>query len=100
MTPTAMAAQITGRKGTSMTLTVSEDAIKDYLRQIGGTALLTGAEEFALGERIAAGVEAQQRLEESLSAAIELGTAERRALRGAIADGQRARDHMVQANLR
>lgn len=38
MTRIAMAASTTRRKGaTSMTLTVSDDAIKDYLRQIGGT---------------------------------------------------------------
>lgn len=83
-----------------MTLTVSDDAIKDYLRQIGGTPLLTGTHEFELGERIAAGVAARQRLDESDGAAIEFTAAQRRALQRTVADGLRAKDHMVRANLR
>ncbi|MFD0364187.1 sigma-70 family RNA polymerase sigma factor [Nocardia sp. GCM10030253] len=80
--------------------TVSEDPIKDYLRQIGRTALLTATQEVELGERIEAGVLAQQRLDESATTGTELAAAERRALRRAAADGLRAKDQMVQANLR
>ncbi|WP_040775138.1 sigma-70 family RNA polymerase sigma factor [Nocardia pneumoniae] len=78
---------------------VSEDAIKDYLRLIGRTALLTAEQEFELGERIEAGECAARRLENSGGAA-ELDARERRDLRRRIADGQRAKDHMVEANLR
>ncbi|MFB7718038.1 RNA polymerase sigma factor RpoD/SigA [Nocardia sp. NPDC056100] len=84
----------------SSAITLSEDAIKDYLRRIGGTALLTAQDEYALGERIEAGRLARQRMDESASAAIELSAAERRALQLASADGRRAKDHMVRANLR
>ncbi|QLY30634.1 sigma-70 family RNA polymerase sigma factor [Nocardia huaxiensis] len=83
-----------------MTATVSDDAIKDYLRLIGRTELLTAADEYALGERIEAGVLAQQRLDESAAAGIELSATERRALSLAISSGRQAKDHMVRANLR
>ncbi|WP_245663488.1 sigma-70 family RNA polymerase sigma factor [Nocardia inohanensis] len=79
---------------------MSEDAIKDYLRQIGHTALLTAAEEYALGERIEAGLLAQARLDESGTTATELTDEERRTLTHTAADGRRAQDHMVRANLR
>ncbi|MFF2557687.1 RNA polymerase sigma factor RpoD/SigA [Nocardia sp. NPDC058058] len=84
----------------SSAITLSEDAIQDYLRRIGGTALLTAQDEYALGERIEAGRLAQRRMDESASAAIELSAAERRALQLASADGRLAKDHMVRANLR
>ncbi|MBL1078126.1 sigma-70 family RNA polymerase sigma factor [Nocardia sp. 2] len=80
--------------------TVSEDAIKDYLRQIGRTELLTAADEHELGERIEAGLLAQQRLDECAAAGIELSATERRELGRAVAAGHRAKDHMVRANLR
>ncbi len=82
------------------TAIVSEDAIKDYLRQIGRTALLTAAEEYALGERIEAGLLAQARLDESGTTTSELTTEERRTLTRTATDGRRAQDHMVRANLR
>ncbi|WP_067701787.1 sigma-70 family RNA polymerase sigma factor [Nocardia jejuensis] len=95
---------------TTTITTISEDPIKDYLRQIGRTALLTGADEYAIGERMEAGRLAQQRLDENPDApheldateldATELDDTERRALQRAVADGRRAKDHMVRANLR
>ncbi|MEV6774205.1 sigma-70 family RNA polymerase sigma factor [Nocardia sp. NPDC051030] len=88
---------------TNSTATVSEDGIKDYLRAIGRTALLTGEDEYALGERMEAGLLAQQRLDENDendSAASTLTDAERRALQRTAADGRQAKDHMVRANLR
>ncbi|MFI9504304.1 sigma-70 family RNA polymerase sigma factor [Nocardia sp. NPDC052566] len=77
---------------------VSEDPIKDYLRQIGRTALLTATDEVVLAQRIEAGVLAQQQLDDSAGA--ELTPARRRELRRTAADGLRAKDHMVRANLR
>ncbi|WP_330183050.1 sigma-70 family RNA polymerase sigma factor [Nocardia sp. NBC_01503] len=84
----------------SSPITLSEDAIKDYLRRIGATALLTAEDEYALGERIQAGALAQQRIDESASTAVELSTSERRALQRTVIDGRNAKDHMVRANLR
>ncbi|MFG1792934.1 sigma-70 family RNA polymerase sigma factor [Nocardia sp. NPDC049149] len=76
--------------------TVSDDQVKDYLRLIGRTPLLTATQEFELGERIEAGALAAARLADDA----ELGVAERRALRRQVTDGQRAKAHMVEANLR
>ncbi|WP_378737808.1 sigma-70 family RNA polymerase sigma factor [Nocardia brasiliensis] len=76
--------------------TVSEDPVKDYLRLIGRTPLLTAAQEVELAERIEAGALAARRLADET----DLPLAERRALRRRVADGQRAKDHMVEANLR
>ena len=66
----------------------------DYLAQIGRVPLLTAAEEIELGNRVQAG----QRLQEEIAAreGREATAAERKALRAA----QRAKDRMVQANLR
>ncbi|MGK8489782.1 sigma-70 family RNA polymerase sigma factor [Nocardia asiatica] len=79
--------------------TVSDDPIKDYLRLIGRTPLLTAAQEVELGERMEAGEHAALRLGDA-GAAAELDVRERRELRRRIADGSRARDRMVEANLR
>ncbi|WP_280440974.1 sigma-70 family RNA polymerase sigma factor [Nocardia brasiliensis] len=76
--------------------TVSEDPIKDYLRLVGRTPLLTATQEVELATRIEAGVQAAQRLAEQ----DELDVAERRMLQRRVAEGQRAKDHMVEANLR
>lgn len=82
------------------TATVTEDAVRDYLRAVGRTALLTAAEEADLARRIEAGVAARRTLDENDSAGIELDATERRRLRAAAADGARAKDHMVRANVR
>ncbi|MBF6299220.1 sigma-70 family RNA polymerase sigma factor [Nocardia amamiensis] len=84
---------------TRFTGSVSEDPIKDYLRLIGRTTLLTAAQEFELGERIEAGECAARRLGNSGEAA-GLDARERRELRRRISDGQRAKNRMIEANLR
>ncbi|WP_374058815.1 RNA polymerase sigma factor [Planomonospora sp. ID67723] len=76
---------------------VDADQVKDYLRQIGRTPLLTAEQEVELGERVEAGTLAQERLDTGGDA---LTPAERRELERLAADGRRARDHMVEANLR
>ncbi|MEV5829192.1 sigma-70 family RNA polymerase sigma factor [Spirillospora sp. NPDC052242] len=73
------------------------DAVRDYLNGIGRTPLLTGEQERRLGERMAAGRLARRRLEDE---GARPDGAERRALEAAVADGERARDHMVRANVR
>ncbi|NNH74601.1 sigma-70 family RNA polymerase sigma factor [Nocardia uniformis] len=85
---------------TRSTATLGVDSVRDYLRAIGRTPLLTAEQEYQLGARIAQGVLAQQRLDEIGSTAVELTADERRALHRTAADGRRATDHMVRANLR
>lgn len=84
----------------SNTATLSIDSVKDYLRAIGRTPLLTAEQEYELGARIAQGVLAQQRLDEIAASAVEPTADERRALQRTVIDGRRATDHMVRANLR
>ena len=74
------------------------DPVKDYLKQIGKVALLNAAEEVELAMRIEAGLFA----EEKLSA---LSDAEKRSqlgreLQWVAKDGQRAKSHLLGANLR
>ncbi|SDN02668.1 sigma-70 family RNA polymerase sigma factor [Allokutzneria albata] len=70
------------------------DSVRDYLGEIGRTPLLTAEEEVRLGERIEAGNRAREEL--AAGAAPE----RRRALERLAADGDRAKDHMIRANLR
>ncbi|MGK8520266.1 sigma-70 family RNA polymerase sigma factor [Nocardia asteroides] len=82
---------------TRFTGAVSDDPVKDYLRLIGGTPLLTAAQEYELGERIEAGERAAARL---AAAGAAVDPLERGRLRRRVADGRRAKAHMVEANLR
>ncbi|GAA2735099.1 sigma-70 family RNA polymerase sigma factor [Actinocorallia aurantiaca] len=75
--------------------TPSVDPIRDYLQQIARTPLLTAEQEVELGERIETGVQARLRLD-----AGGLTSAERDELERLVSDGERARDHMIRANLR
>ncbi|MGW5264648.1 sigma-70 family RNA polymerase sigma factor [Microbispora sp. NPDC004025] len=74
---------------------VDIDPVKDYLKQIGRTPLLTAEQEVELGERIEAGRLAMERLASGPG-----DPAERRELERLATGGRRARDHMVEANLR
>ncbi|MGS2809031.1 sigma-70 family RNA polymerase sigma factor [Nocardia sp. MW-W600-9] len=81
-------------------MTVTTDSVRDYLTAIARTPLLTAAEEYALGTRIAAGAAARTELDENAAAGIELTAARREQLRRTEIDGLRAKDRMVRANLR
>lgn len=76
----------------------TEDALGDYLKQIGKVALLDAAEEVDLAKRIEAGLFAEERLarltqlEESVDSGLDLQWVAR--------DGQRAKQHLLSANLR
>ncbi|MCM6773452.1 sigma-70 family RNA polymerase sigma factor [Nocardia sp. CDC159] len=59
------------------------------------TPLLTAEQEVALGQRIEAGAQARRRLDTE-----RLPAAERDRLERLAVDGRRARDHMIEANLR
>ncbi|MGA1512331.1 MAG: RNA polymerase sigma factor [Aquiluna sp.] len=72
------------------------DPVKDYLKQIGKVALLNAELEVELAKRIEAGLFA----EEKLGTVSKLTPAERRDLNWVVKDGQRAKSHLLEANLR
>jgi len=74
------------------------DPVKDYLKQIGKVALLNAAEEVELAMRIEAGLFAEDKL--SHMSATELRSALGRELQWVAKDGQRAKSHLLGANLR
>ncbi|PPF85172.1 RNA polymerase sigma factor [Subtercola sp. Z020] len=72
------------------------DPVKDYLKQIGKVALLNAAEEVELAMRIEAGLFA----EDKLANADNLTPQVKRELQWVAKDGQRAKSHLLGANLR
>jgi RNA polymerase primary sigma factor len=81
-------------------LVVSADSVRAYLKQIGKVALLTAEQEVALAKRIEAGLYAAERLRSAADATKELSSQLRRDLRWIVRDGQRAKNHLLEANLR
>ncbi|WP_017592919.1 sigma-70 family RNA polymerase sigma factor [Nocardiopsis potens] len=77
--------------------TPAADAVRDHFAKIGRTPLLTAEQEVELGARIEAGAQARERLDAEGG---RLAPAERDALERLAADGLRAREHMIEANLR
>jgi RNA polymerase primary sigma factor len=81
----------------STTITgATADPVKDYLKQIGKVALLNAAEEVELAMRIEAGLFAEDKLANTPGISREL----ERELRWVARDGQRAKSHLLGANLR
>ena len=76
----------------------SADPVKDYLKKIGRVSLLTADEEKDLSERIEAGLYAQHILDTAKEG--ELSFEYRRELQWAANDGRKAKDHLLEANLR
>jgi len=74
----------------------SADLVRVYLNEIGKVALLTAADEVDLSKRIEAGLYADHLLSSNNS----FSPARRRDLRLVVADGERAKDHLLRANLR
>ena len=72
------------------------DPVKDYLKQIGKVALLNAAEEVELAMRIEAGLFA----EDKIASTPHLPKDAERELRWVARDGQRAKSHLLGANLR
>ncbi|MFI5779686.1 sigma-70 family RNA polymerase sigma factor [Nocardia sp. NPDC051570] len=72
------------------------DLVRVYLNGIGKTALLTAADEVELAKRIEAGLYAQHLLETSK----RLSASRKRDLAIIVRDGQAARQHLLEANLR
>ena len=80
----------------------SADPVKMYLKEIGKVSLLTAAEEVEIARRIETGAVAARLSSDSLALGEWSSTApeERRKIRRAVADGERARKELTSANLR
>ena len=74
----------------------SADLVRVYLREIGRVALLTAADEVDLAKRVEAGVFAAEKLDHESGIGPEL----RRDLLAIVSDGHRAKQQLIEANLR
>ncbi len=72
------------------------DPVKDYLKQIGKVALLNAELEVELAKRIEAGLFAEEKIATDKKFSPELA----RDLKWVVKDGQRAKSHLLEANLR
>ena len=81
---------------TVMTAGATADPVKDYLKQIGRVALLNAELEVELATRIEAGLFAESKL----STEKKLDKKLKRELEWIAEDGRRAKNHLLEANLR
>nr|WP_205863604.1 RNA polymerase sigma factor [Planosporangium mesophilum] len=81
-------------------LTASADSVRAYLKQIGKVPLLNAEQEVDLAKRIEAGLYAAERLRAAEENGEDLGTTMRRDLLWISRDGERAKNHLLEANLR
>ena len=106
------AAEAVAAKGSGFVLTASDDddapaqrvvtpgatadPVKDYLKQIGKVSLLNAQQEVDLAKRIEAGLYAEHKLAENPDMDKDL----KKAMRWVVHDGKRAKNHLLEANLR
>jgi RNA polymerase primary sigma factor len=81
-------------------LTASADSVRAYLKQIGKVALLNAEEEVSLAKRIEGGLYAVERMRQITDAGEKISTQHRRDLNWVKRDGERAKNHLLEANLR
>ena len=81
-------------------LTASADSVRAYLKQIGKVALLNAEQEVSLAKRIEAGLYANYRLKQIKDSGERLSPMNRRDLREIDRDGRKAKNHLLEANLR
>ena len=81
-------------------LTASADSVRAYLKQIGKVALLNAEEEVDLAKRIEAGLYAEHFLKELEAGEEKVLPSQRRDLKLVIRDGDKAKNHLLEANLR
>ncbi len=81
-------------------LTASADSVRAYLKQIGKVALLNAEEEVELAKRIEAGLFAAEKMREFAEAGEKLSVTTRRDFNWIVRDGNRAKNHLLEANLR
>ncbi|MDP9102177.1 MAG: RNA polymerase sigma factor [Actinomycetota bacterium] len=80
---------------------ISTDLVRAYLKEIGKVPLLTAEQEVELAQRIEAGLFAAEKVRQAEEGeAAKLSVALRRDLDWLIHDGQRAKRHLLEANLR
>jgi RNA polymerase sigma factor RpoD-like protein len=79
-----------------MTAGATADPVKDYLKQIGRVALLNAELEVELATRMEAGLFA----EEKLTHEKKIDKKHKRELEWIVEDGKRAKNHLLEANLR
>jgi RNA polymerase primary sigma factor len=81
-------------------LTASADSVRAYLKQIGKVPLLNAEQEVELAKRIEAGLYAGERLRAAEEGEEKLVTTMSRDLMWISRDGERAKNHLLEANLR
>ncbi|MEV4637089.1 RNA polymerase sigma factor [Actinoplanes sp. NPDC049548] len=81
-------------------LTASADSVRAYLKQIGKVPLLNAEQEVELAKRIEAGLYAAERLRACEEGEEKLDRNFERDLRWIGRDGERAKNHLLEANLR
>jgi len=80
---------------------ISTDLVRAYLKEIGKVPLLTAEQEVELAQRIEAGLFAAEKVRQAEDGeAPKLSAALRRDLEWLVHDGQRAKRHLLEANLR
>jgi RNA polymerase primary sigma factor len=73
------------------------DPVKDYLKQIGKVALLNAEQEVELAKRIEAGLFADEKINDS---SVKIKAAQADDFDWIAEDGRRAKNHLLEANLR
>ncbi|HZN74985.1 MAG TPA: sigma-70 family RNA polymerase sigma factor, partial [Micromonosporaceae bacterium] len=81
-------------------LTASADSVRAYLKQIGKVPLLNAEQEVELAKRIEAGLYASERIRAAEEGEEKLATQMNRDLQWISRDGERAKNHLLEANLR
>jgi RNA polymerase primary sigma factor len=81
-------------------LTASADSVRAYLKQIGKVPLLNAEQEVELAKRIEAGLYAGERLRAADEGEEKLTNTLQRDLLWISRDGERAKNHLLEANLR
>ncbi len=79
-----------------VTAGATADPVKDYLKQIGKVALLNAEQEVELAKRIEAGLFAEERINSGDKIEMKL----KRELWWIAQDGKKAKNHLLEANLR
>jgi len=81
---------------TTLDAGASFDPVRMYLKEIGKVPLLTAEQEVSLAKRFEAGLDAETRMAEGAAVTPE----QRASLRAVIRDGELAKSHLIEANLR
>ena len=89
--------KVSNPKRRVVTAGATADPVKDYLKQIGRVSLLNAEQEVDLSERTEAGLYSQHLLD---TEGDTMDFKRKRELKWAANDGKKAKDHLLEANLR